>query len=181
VKTSTPTSEARESWGWWGGGSESGSRRGETSTSRHSMHLSNSIDLSTDSSSSSPTPESYLAPLRSAIANKRFDAALVKKLISLRVQLSTAKIGWVERFVRGDRSGDEDSGDGTGGMEILGEMLRVIADEIEREKESGETVKRKRGGKKSSRGEEVAVVFEVMKCLRVLLNTEVRISVRIWL
>lgn len=150
AKMSMQSTETRESWGWFGGPGETASKVQASNTKF--------TKVSEPTSDTSPSPESYIAPLRSAISQSKFDAALVKRLISLRVQLSTAKMGWVEEFVRDD-----------GGMKVFGELLRVIVDEMGRERDG--TMKGR--GRKSDGGEEVTVVLEVVKCLRVLLNTEV--------
>jgi hypothetical protein len=76
------------------------------------------------------------------------DTKLVKHLISLRVHLSTAKLIWIEEF-----SVEEN------GMDILAALLAGLV------------------GKGSERRKlanvEGTVLLEVIKCLRVLLNTEV--------
>lgn len=72
-----------------------------------------------------------------------------KHLISLRVHLSTSKLGWIERFVKEQH-----------GMDTLAHVLSSLV---------------AKGGKqrKLTDTEEIAL-SEVIKCLRVLLNTGVR-------
>jgi diaphanous 1 len=73
---------------------------------------------------------------------------LVKHLISLRVHLSTAKLIWIEGFV-----GEEK------GLHALSELLAGLVG---------------KGGKKKDLSDvQTTVLLEVVKCLRVLLNTEV--------
>lgn len=77
------------------------------------------------------------------------DSKLVKHLISLRVHLSTAKLDWIEGFLTE-----------AGGMDALGALLAGLVG---------------KGGKRKKLTDiEITVLLEVIKCLRVLLNTEVR-------
>ena len=78
------------------------------------------------------------------------DMKLVKHLISLRVHLSTASLTWIEEFVHERR-----------GMEVLGMLLAGLVG--------------KSGKRKALTEVEGTVLFELIKCLRVLLNTEVRL------
>lgn len=88
--------------------------------------------------------KSYVDGLRAT----KMDIKLVKHIISLRVHLTTAKLVWIQEFV-----GDEH------GLDVLGNLL------------SGLVAK---GGKRRTLTEmETTVLLEVIKCLRVLLNTEV--------
>jgi diaphanous 1 len=92
------------------------------------------------------TAKSYVDGIRNA---RGMDTKLVKHLISLRVHLSTAQLLWIEEFVT-----DE------GGLDALGEVLATLVG---------------KGGKRKKLTEhEEMVLLEVVKCLRVLLNTEVR-------
>lgn len=85
---------------------------------------------------------------------KTTDMKLVKHLISLRVHLSTAKLLWIEEFV-----GDEK------GLDALGTLLASLVG---------------KGGKRRSLTEvETTILLEVIKCLRVLLNTEVSFQVNL--
>ncbi|CAK5262775.1 unnamed protein product [Mycena citricolor] len=85
----------------------------------------------------------YVDGLRSS----KPDVRLVKHLISLRVHLSTAKLLWIQEFV-----GDEH------GLDVLGTLLAGLV---------------AKGGKRRTLTEvETTVLHEVIKCLRVLLNTE---------
>ncbi|KAL5507835.1 hypothetical protein ACEPAH_5453 [Sanghuangporus vaninii] len=86
----------------------------------------------------------YAEGLRSRRAN---DIKLVKHLISLRVHLSTAKVSWVDQFLGESK-----------GMDALAGLLASLV---------GKGGK----GRKLSDTEE-SVLYEVVKCLRVLLNTE---------
>lgn len=81
-------------------------------------------------------------------SRKSTDVKLVKHLISLRVHLSTAKLSWVEQFL------DEQKG-----MAALGTLLAELVG--------------KGGKRKKLTDVEETVLYEVIKCLRVLLNTEV--------
>lgn len=76
------------------------------------------------------------------------DMKLVKHLITLRVHLSTAKVAFIQDFVSTEK-----------GLTALGTLLSSLVG---------------RGGKKRALGEtETIVLLEVLKCLRVLLNTAV--------
>jgi diaphanous 1 len=90
------------------------------------------------------TAKSYVEGIRNA---RGMDTKLVKHLISLRVHLSTAQLLWIEEFVM-----DE------GGLDALGNLLSTLVG---------------KGGKRKKLTEhEEMVLLEVVKCLRVLLNTE---------
>ena len=87
----------------------------------------------------------YAEGLRSRKAN---DIKLVKHLISLRVHLSTAKVSWVDQFLGESK-----------GMDALAGLLAGLVG---------------KGGKRKRLSDtEESVLYEVVKCLRVLLNTEV--------
>ena len=76
------------------------------------------------------------------------DMKLVKHLITLRVHLSTAKLTFVQEFVGAEK-----------GLIALGTLLANLVG---------------KGGKKKNLNEvETTVLLEVLKCLRVLLNTSV--------
>ncbi len=78
------------------------------------------------------------------------DTKLVKHLISLRVHLSTANLAWIEDFVTTES-----------GMNVLSDLLARLVS---------------KGGKRKKLSEvEDTVLLEVVKCLRALLNTEVRV------
>lgn len=80
--------------------------------------------------------------------SKVVDIKLVKHLIALRVQLSTAQLAFIEDFVGPQK-----------GLDALGQLLAGLVG---------------KGGKKKSLGEvENTVLLETVKCLQVLLNTEV--------
>lgn len=92
------------------------------------------------------TPKWYVDGIRNG---KTTDMKLIKHLISLRVHLSTASLAWIEEFVREEK-----------GMDALGNVLAGLVG---------------KGGKRKSLTEvEGTVLFELVKSLRVLLNTEVR-------
>jgi len=75
------------------------------------------------------------------------DSKLVKYLITLRVHLSTAKLPWIEGFIKED------------GMNALGNILALLVG---------------KGSKRSTLADmESTVLIEIIKCLRVLLNTQV--------
>lgn len=80
---------------------------------------------------------------------KSSDAKLVKHLISLRVHVSTANLAWIEDFVGTEK-----------GMDALGKLLASLVG--------------KGGKRKKLTSIEDTVLLEVIKCFRVLLNTEVR-------
>ena len=87
----------------------------------------------------------YIDTLRS---RKAPDLKLVKHLITLRVHLSTANIGFIQDFVRNEK-----------GIDVLGKLLASLVG---------------KGGKRRRLTEiEMTVLLEVFKCLRALLNTEV--------
>ena len=92
----------------------------------------------------------------SGIRNGRTtDTKLVKHLISLRVHLSTANLAWVEDFVRTES-----------GMVVLGDLLARLVS---------------KGGKRKKLTEvEDTVLLELIKCLRALLNTEVRRTTNVY-
>lgn len=76
------------------------------------------------------------------------DMKLVKHLITLRVHLSTAKVAFIQEFVVAEK-----------GLTSLGSLLASLVS---------------KGGKRRLLSElEITVLLEVLKCLRVLLNTEV--------
>lgn len=84
----------------------------------------------------------YIEGIRS---RKPTDPKLLKHLISLRVHLSTVKLSWAEGFLN-ER----------GGMECLGTLLSLLV---------------AKGGKRKTLSDtEDSVLYEVIKCLRVLLN-----------
>ncbi|KAL5487624.1 hypothetical protein ACEPAI_5732 [Sanghuangporus weigelae] len=86
----------------------------------------------------------YAEGLRS---RKASDIKLVKHLISLRVHLSTAKVSWVDQFLGESK-----------GMDALAGILASLVG---------------KGGKRRKLSDtEESVLYEVVKCLRVLLNTE---------
>lgn len=92
------------------------------------------------------SPRWYVDALR---AGKTLDKKLVKHLISLRVHLSTANLVWIKEFVVEEK-----------GLDSLGVLLAGLVG---------------KGGKRRNLNElETSVLLEVIKCLRVLLNTEVR-------
>ena len=92
------------------------------------------------------TPQWYVDGLKSG---RSVDMKLVKHLISLRVHLSTASLTWIEEFVQEWK-----------GIESLGTLLAGLVG---------------KSGKRTALTEvESTVLFELIKCLRVLLNTEVR-------
>ena len=82
------------------------------------------------------------------IKGKALDTKLVKRLISLRVHLSTARVFWVGEFVGAE-----------GGLGVLSAILAGLVG---------------RAGKRKHLSDiEGAVLLEIMKILRVLSNTEV--------
>ncbi|EIW76318.1 hypothetical protein CONPUDRAFT_139713 [Coniophora puteana RWD-64-598 SS2] len=104
----------------------------------------------------SGTPGAGAAKDESATSARRYvegmkalragDAKLVKHLISLRVHLATAKVAWVEEFI------------GEKGMGAIGDLLGGLVG---------------KGGKRRNLSDvEGTVLQEVVKCLRVLLNTQ---------
>lgn len=86
---------------------------------------------------------------------KSTDMKLVKHLISLRVHLSTADLVWIEEFVSSAK-----------GMESLGTLLAGLV--------------AKNGQRKKLQNVEETVLLEVIKCVRVLLNTDVGNPFSIW-
>ncbi|KAJ6583786.1 hypothetical protein B0H10DRAFT_2168123 [Mycena sp. CBHHK59/15] len=81
------------------------------------------------------------------LRTNKMDVKLVKHLISLRVHLSTAQLLWIQEFVGGEH-----------GLDVLGTLLASLV---------------AKGGKRRTLTEvETTVLLEVIKCLRVLLNTE---------
>lgn len=104
-----------------------------------------SKSLTRTKSSDPNSASTYVDNIRS---RRTTDVKLVKHLISLRVHLSTAKLSWVEDFL-GENAG----------MDVLGTLLGGLVG---------------KGGKRKKHTEtEETVLYEVIKCLRVLLNTEV--------
>jgi diaphanous 1 len=97
----------------------------------------------------SKLPKSYVEGLR---ADRSLDTKLVKHLISLRVLLSTAKLAWIEEFTSREK-----------GLDALGTLLAGLVG---------------KGGKRWDLNEvETAILLELVKCLRVLLNTEVSLHI----
>lgn len=76
------------------------------------------------------------------------DMKLVKHLISLRVHLSTADLAWIQEFVSEAK-----------GVDSLGDLLASLV--------------AKNGKRKKLQNVEETVLLEVIKCVRVLLNTDV--------
>ena len=91
------------------------------------------------------TPKWYVDGLK---GGRSADMKLVKHLISLRVHLSTASLTWIEEFVQERK-----------GIDVLGTLLAGLVG--------------KSGKRKALTEVESTVLFELIKCLRVLLNTEV--------
>lgn len=82
------------------------------------------------------------------------DMKLVKHLISLRVHLSTAKLAFIEDFVCNQK-----------GLEAIGMLLAGLVG---------------KGGKRKQLNEvETTALLELIKCLRVLLNTEVSSMIKL--
>jgi diaphanous 1 len=80
--------------------------------------------------------------------NKLYDMNLVRHLITLRVHLSTAKLPFIQEFIGPEK-----------GLEVLDKLLAGLVG---------------KGGKRKSLTEiETTVLLEIIKCLRVLLNTDV--------
>jgi hypothetical protein len=80
--------------------------------------------------------------------SKVADVKLVKHLIALRVHLSTAQLAFIQDFVGPQK-----------GLDALGQLLARLVG---------------KGGKRKGLGEvENTVLLEIVKCLRVLLNTDV--------
>jgi len=92
------------------------------------------------------TPQWYVDGL---MGGRSVDMKLVKHLISLRVHLSTASLTWIEEFVQERK-----------GIDVLGTVLAGLVG--------------KSGKRKALTEVESTVLFELIKCLRVLLNTEVQ-------
>ena len=83
--------------------------------------------------------------------NKLLDMNLVRHLITLRVHLSTAKLPFIQEFIGPEK-----------GLEVLDKLLAGLVG---------------KGGKRKSLTEiETTVLLEIVKCLRVLLNTDVSCS-----
>jgi diaphanous 1 len=116
---------------WWASsGGEKGATSGEKGTIKETAK----------------SAKSYVDGIR---VGRTTDIKLVKLLISLRVHLSTAKLVWIEEFVREEK-----------GLDVLGTLLAGLVG---------------KGGKRRDLSEvETTVLLEVIKCLRVLLNTDVR-------
>ena len=87
----------------------------------------------------------YIDRLRSS---KAYDIKLVKHLITLRVHLSTAKLAFIQDFVCPQK-----------GLDALGKLLSDLVG--------------KAGKRKVLSEMENTVLLEVIKCFRVLLNTDV--------
>ena len=99
----------------------------------------------------SNSAKSYIASIGSC---KTPDMRLVRHLISLRVHLSTAKLAFIEDFVVAEH-----------GLQVLGSLLGTMV---------GKSGKRKRLTEI-----ETTVLLELIKCFRVLLNTEVHSLLRL--
>lgn len=95
------------------------------------------------------TPKWYVDRLRTS---KPADIKHVKHLISLRVHLSTADLAWIETFVYENK-----------GMDALGVLLAGLVG--------------KGGKRRKLQNVEETVLLEVIKCIRVLLNTDVSLSI----
>lgn len=97
------------------------------------------------------TPKWYVDGIQSG---KSSDIKLVKHLISLRVHLSTADLVWIDEFVTEFK-----------GMHALGVVLSGLV--------------AKGGKRKKLQNVEESVLLEVIKCIRVLLNTDVGFQARL--
>ncbi|KAG8953015.1 hypothetical protein FRC00_006501, partial [Tulasnella sp. 408] len=86
----------------------------------------------------------YVENLRPGILS---GTKLAKHLISLRVHLSTAKLAWIGKFVKEAK-----------GMDVLGQVLEELVGKGSKKKKLSET--------------DNTILVEVVKCFRVLLNTE---------
>jgi diaphanous 1 len=84
---------------------------------------------------------------RHADDRKMTPSVLVKQLLSLRITLSTANVSWIFDFLR------------TGGLDILQSILKRTSCAVKTEDDVHEQA-----------------VFEILKSLRVLMNTDVSIS-----
>ncbi|KAF9232167.1 hypothetical protein BU15DRAFT_55302 [Melanogaster broomeanus] len=87
--------------------------------------------------------EAYVEGIRNA---RNIDSKLVKHMISLRVHLSTAKLSWIENFIVKE------------GITTIGHLLSSLVG--------------KGGKRKALTDSESSALLEVIKSLRVLLNTE---------
>lgn len=103
----------------------------------------------------SPSDNSRSGELKSATwyidslkSSKAYDIKLVKHLITLRVHLSTAKLAFIQDFVCPQK-----------GLDALGKLLAGLVG--------------KAGKRKVLSEMENTVLLEVIKCFRVLLNTDV--------
>lgn len=133
-------------WSSWW--SSSGGEKTSTVSSRSGSISSLSAITSTATSSTTKTPVWYVNGIKSY---RPTDSKMVKHLISLRVHLSTANLAWIGEFVNDQ-----------GGLDALGGVLAGLVG---------------KGGKRKRLGDvEEMVLLEVTKCLRVLLNTEVRFT-----
>lgn len=94
------------------------------------------------------TPQFFLDGIRSS---KTMDLKLVKHLIALRVHISTAQLPWIDEFVKDER-----------GIETLDLLMADLVG--------------KGGKRRKLNANEESVLFELAKCLRVLLNTEAGFS-----
>ncbi|GAA5889934.1 hypothetical protein JCM5296_003653 [Sporobolomyces johnsonii] len=92
------------------------------------------------------TPPFYVDQLRSTKISQR---SLVKHLIALRVRLSTAKLGWTQIFL----------GEAKGLDAVEGLLARIVLKRINKGEAPSE--------------EDKTVQAECIKCLRVLLNTDI--------
>ncbi|GAA5859773.1 hypothetical protein JCM1840_006447 [Sporobolomyces johnsonii] len=92
------------------------------------------------------TPPFYVDQLRSTKISQR---SLVKHLIALRVRLSTAKLGWTQVFL----------GEAKGLEALEGLLARIVLKRINKGEAPSE--------------EDKTVQAECIKCLRVLLNTDI--------
>lgn len=91
------------------------------------------------------TPQWYADGIRS---DRPTDIKLVKHLISLRVHISTANLAWIEEFVGESR-----------GIDALGKLLGTLV--------------AKGGKRRKLREVEETILVETIKCVRVLMNTDV--------
>ncbi|KAL8283496.1 hypothetical protein RQP46_005599 [Phenoliferia psychrophenolica] len=99
------------------------------------------------------TPRFYVDQLRSTKISQR---SLVKHLIALRVRLSTAKLAWTAEFLSGTEGQDANGLDALGGL--LGQMAHKLV------------------LRKPASDADETVQGECVKCLRVLLNTDIGFS-----
>lgn len=166
---------------WWGSGAGANSSSSTNTTPSLDSNLKNNPNLNQSipsnsngngNGNSNSKDQENSAFYANALLDSKFEKNrkdLVKHLISLRVTLSSAKLGWIDCFLNQN------------GLEAFEKTLKVETDSLinfeRKDKDKG--LSSKVWGNEGERKEMSDIVMgECIKCLRTLMNTEV--SLKCW-